>query len=1000
MLINPCAIYDKAKNNYGLGYEKTANVLKTRYILDKIASLLDDKFKGVYDPSNLQEETESFFLNPDSGFFWKHDQQAKEQAVDTTRQILRYVNSENRKPVYFDGKEIVMPTGKTIYVRPTEVFITTNSKGQRIIEVVKIKTSRPKITQRQAENGAESAIELFELLKFGQTLLNKKGEENVVASIYYLRKDSDRYADASTGLNGNFDENFFNLKDTASSSSNGRNIIKIIESYRNGLKLTLGYNPKARTHKSFALPDYDKIFKNSCDVAYSKIEASECSPSLCENCPIKAMCPKHFTEAPLAIETEKETVRAKRMKLTPSQKAATNFDSGLCRINAGAGAGKTSVVKSHFMSLCEKGFDPTKILVITFTNSGAEEMRSRIVSGLKRNGIEVDPDSLWILTFNAFGDLLLKSNYYKLGYSVAPKLIDDIERSRIITEVLKENPVINGLDYRNFTLNHSNVKGALPTVATVFSLAKKYSLSYADYIQCSEMLHDKYAFSISYATCKEILKLYPKYDDKLRESNLIEFDDQIANIFEILYHEPDFFEKLGFEHIIVDEFQDTDQQQIDILKQLIDSPSFKSLMVVGDDSQAIYGFRDTSPDYIIHFEDYIGSPLTDIYLLENFRSTPQIIEFANKINNMNTSKIAKDLVATRPSGDPVTVVGFGDQKQEYSYIVEQIKQNINDGVKPEDIAFIGYTKSELRKMADLLSKEGITSVMMNPELLQENSRVLAGLAMLKALQNPADRKSLLTYASALNDKNIMELSFAKAQKAISFAESKLAECRRMPEPTKKVQIVELLKELDRNDDEVFEGFIASIEFKPSVAEMYDYARDFEEFGDRAAIRRSHSYPGVVLTTAHSSKGLEWPIAYVSVSKFDDEVLSKKLETIEERRRLLFVSATRAKDRLVVTGTWVAYTTSDKYNPKAKMQWYNKYLLNAFEAIGENFTDTDLKEIYTIYRTVKAEERQKEKLVKASTVLPKRTYTFNPRKMRSLRKKGRQTVKRHNRIILK
>ena len=999
-MLNPCEIYNKAKNNYGLGYEKTPNVLKTRYILDKIASLLKDKSKGVYDPSGLQKEVENFFLDPESGFNWKHDQQAKEQAYDTTCQILRYVNSENRKPMYLNGREIVMPTGKVVYVKPTEVFISTNTKGQRIIEVVKIKTSKPKISQTKAENGHEDAIVLEELLKFGQTLLSKHGEEYVIASVYYLRKDSDKYSDTN-GLNGNFDENFFDLKNSATGSKGGKNIVKIIETYRNGLKLTLGYNSEARVHKSFALPDYDQIFKESCEHAYSKVEASECSPTLCETCPIKAMCPKHYTEAPLAINAEKEVVKAKRMKLTTAQQAAADFDSGLCRINAGAGAGKTSVVKSHFISLCNKGFDPTKILVITFTNSGAEEMRSRIVSGLKRNGVDVEPEDLWILTFNAFGDIILKSNYYKLGYEVAPKLIDDIERSRIITEVLKENPVIKGLDYRNFTLNKQHGKGALPVTAAVFSLAKKYSLSaYVDSIRCAEMMRDKFAIGISAGTSKELLKLYPKYEDKLHESNLIEFDDQIANIFELLFHEPDLFENLGFEHIIVDEFQDTDQQQIDILKQLIDCPSFKSLMVVGDDSQAIYGFRETSPDYIIHFEDYIGSPLTDIYLVENFRSTPEVIDFANKINNMNTSKIAKNLVATRPSGDPVTVVGFGDTNQEYSYIVEQIKQNIADGVKPEDIAFIGYTKSELRKMGDLLSKEGITSVMMNPELLQENSRVLAGLAMLKALQNPADRKSLLTYASSLNGKNIMDLSFAKAQKAILFAENKLAECRRMPEPTKKAQIVELLKELDRNDDEVYESFITSIEFKPTVGEMYNYARDFEEFGDRAAVRRSHSYPGVVLTTAHSSKGLEWPIAYVSVSKFDDEVLSRKLETVEERRRLLFVSATRARDRLIVTGTWVAYTTSNEFNPKVKTRWYNKFLLNAFEAIGEEFSDEDLTKIYTIFRTLKAEERQKEKRTSAFQIKPKHVTTFNPRKMRTLRKKGRQTVKRHNRLILK
>lgn len=991
---NTCSNYRKIVNNYGLGHEKNNNFLKAVFIKKTIRKMLADKIAGNYNPSKLEKEVLDFFMDESSGFKWNHPEQAKKQAYDTTRQILRYTNSEARIPVYMDSRDIII-SGTKVTVRPDEVFITTNSNGEKFYNIVRIKCTKPKISQAKANNGSPEAIELYELLKYGESIITKRNDEHVTANIYYLRKNTDRFDDADL-LNEKFDSSFFGGKGSYSSATGSGNIIALTESFRNGMKINTTYDSKK--HMMVQLPDYDNVFKDACKTVYEETEPEACTPRQCEACPIKAMCPKFFTEAPLAINEEKVVAKAKRIRMTHAQLEATHFDSGLCRINAGAGAGKTSVVKSHFMSLCEKGYDPEKILVITFTNSGAEEMRSRIVNGLKRNGIDTPAEKLWIMTFNAFGDILVKNHYIQLGYTIAPKLIDDIERSHIIANLLQSVPVIPGLDYRNFTMDSAHVKGALPTAGLVFTLAKKYQLSVADVQKCKDLLLTKYAISVREPAIEELLKLFDKYDDSLRANNLIEYDDQISLIFELLYQNPDFFNDYGFEHIIVDEFQDTDEQQINLLKALIDTPSFKSLMVVGDDSQAIYGFRDTSPEYIINFEKYIGAPLTDIYLLDNFRSTPEIIDFANKINNMNSSKIAKDLVAKRPSGDPVAVVGFTDTDEEYNYIVNQIKQNIEDGVKPEDIAFIGYAKSELRKMADLLSKEGITSVMMNPELLNENSRVQAGLALLSCLENPSDKKSELTYISAVNGKNLIELSYSEATNLISEEEAKLNECRRLAEPLRRKKILELLSQLNRNNDEVFESFMTTIEFKPTVAAMFEYAHDFNEFGDKQAFRRSHTYPGVVLTTAHSSKGLEWPVTYVSLSKFDSESLNS-IKLMEERRRLLFVSATRARDRLVITGNWIAYTEVKDEKGKVRIPHINQFLKESFETIGETLDNKDILTMVSDAKERKAALRQMNR-IKSNCDKSSLIRRFAGRKARNLRKKGRQLVARNKRATLR
>ena len=981
-MTNQCENYLRMVNNFGLTDQNVPLFAKIRFI----KSVINQVSAGTLTADDVEATCIQYFAEHGASLGMRSTVQQEIVARDCARQILRYVNFETRTPVYLPAKEVSIGGLKKM-IRPDRGFMYKDTNGDSIIEVVKFKCSKPKITQAEADKGSEKALDLYNLLQYGRTLVRGKGVEHVVASFYYLGKASDRLL-SDDALDAHFDTNFFDHAGSYTAAKGGKNIIRLIETYRNGRLVTKEYD--SRRNKVVMLAEYNRIYEEAIAENYKTKNASDCSAEDCAKCPIHDLC--QYTMPPKAVELEKSTVKAKRMKLNPAQQQATDYDHGIVRINAGAGTGKTNTVKSHFISLCDKEFDPKKILVITFTNSGAEEMRARILSGLTRNGINVDPAELSITTFNAFGYDQIKKHYRELGYTAVPKLIDDIERSSEIAKILNSVPQMPALDYRNFSVNTKMCKGALAVTGMVFSLAKKYSLSVADSEECRQLLASKYSYALNQTTCGQILNLYSQYDANLHALNLIEFDDQITSLFELVYQDPDFIENLGYEHIIVDEFQDTDQQQINLLKELINTTHFQSLMVVGDDAQAIYGFRDTSTEFIINFEKYIGRHVDDIYLLDNYRCSPEVIDFANRINAKNHYLIEKDLVATRPSGDPVTVMGFGDSKDEYSYIVEQIKQNIADGVKPEDICFIAYTKSELQKMADLLAAEDIPSVLMNPELLKENSRVQAGLALLAALQNPLDTKSLVTYASAKADGTLINARYTLAKSEINSARAELETVRRLPENAKRAKIIEMLKALDR-DDEVYESFIATIEFKPTVNQIYDYIADFEDFGDRAAFRRNKSYPGVVLTTAHSSKGLEWPYVYVTLSSFQDKSSSRSLRDTDEVRRLLFVAATRAKDRLVITGKWVAYKDE-------RSDVYNQFLLESFDATDQKLDYLDAAEIMAIYRDDKKKERAEAKLKKlaeADTIRPAR---FAGRKSRRIRKQGKQLVARRNRIVLK
>ena len=169
----------------------------------------------------------------------------------------------------------------------------------------------------------------------------------------------------------------------------------------------------------------------------------------------------------------------------------------------------------------------------------------------------------------------------------------------------------------------------------------------------------------------------------------------------------------------MDEFQDSNEGQIELLKKFRACPTNKSLMVVGDDSQSIYGFRNTTPYFILHFDEVMGEEVDDIMLVENYRSTPEVIYAANKLNEWRSDRIKKDLIATRPSGKSIVAEGFLTAEEENTFVIEDIKKHLDAGVKPEDIAIIAATKYELMKMADLLGQENIPTVMLNPEDLRQ-----------------------------------------------------------------------------------------------------------------------------------------------------------------------------------------------------------------------------------------------------------------------------------------
>ena len=851
------------------------------------------------------------------------------------KEIVRYVGGElsnthrrvNLKPMPVDiGVE------EDVIVEPDFVCIggpymdnINNVAYDGTITVVKLHAGKPR-----GARDAKKDLAKYAMLKYARQLVGPGKTANVIAADVYLKRADDAGENAAAPK---FATNFW--------EPGGNNVITLAETYVGGTtkptELDLNFEPVV------------KAFVEGHD-------AEECSESDCKACHLYDLC--HYAEPPIRVNKTHVQKTIRDLMLTSSQDDAIEYENGVVRINAGAGVGKTVVVALRTVTLLNKGVKPEEIVLMTFTNAGAEEMRSRIQLYNDDVGTGEDISAMKICTFNSFGDDILKVEYPQFGFTEPPKVIDEVERAGIISNLLKAK-IIKGLNYKQFIVNSQYVKGAVWIAARVFDIVKKGPYTILDVDDVWNALGQDRRFATKDAV-EELIKLYDDYDAELRDNNLIEFADQEMMLFELLQKDPYYLEQFGFKHIIVDEFQDTNLKQMELLKILISSPSCESLMVVGDDSQAIFSFRDTSPEYIINFRNYIGEETDDIFLLENHRCTPEIIEFANKINDMNHFKVAKDLIATRPSGKPVTVKGFHSTEDEEEYIINGVKEHLAAGTKPEEIAIICSTKSELRRYANRLTKEGIESVSLNPEPLLENSRVRAAIAFVRCLGCEIDTQSMLVYVNAKIGGGLFEKTAVEIEQLIDDGKAEAAMVDAKLPHEKKDALIDVLKAIDHNDDEIYQQFLDTIGRK-TFEKIVEYCNDFLVFGTKNEARREHDYPGVVLTTCHSSKGLEWPVVFASLSQFDSEKKAlhagsgASIRALEEVRRLLFVTATRARDELYVTGKYVAYGKKGHYT-------YNQFLKDSFEANGQIFSIFDIQkeadEIAQAKKKQRAEERKK------------------------------------------
>lgn len=826
-------------------------------------------------------------------------EQRKAKAERLCKLFLRAANSEKRQATFVGPKHIVEGEYQ-VTVFPDAAFFEQDS-----VEVVLYRLGKPTVTQkgRKQDASVNNCLELYFLLRYARTLVPAGKIWKVKASYYFMRKTTDT-ADALS------DMDFF--------SGNGGNVVTLEEVWSD----TMGDTPN------------DEMFRDQLE---TYTEGSDmCGEDNCRYCKMYTQC---FWQK-LPEKYEEKTLSGKQGKIVPSdaQQRVIDFREGYCKVNAGAGTGKTECMTERGARMFEAGTDPHKMLFITFTEAGATEMKERLAKKASARGLNIGTDDIQAMTFNSFDFQIVKENYAELGFTAMPNVIDRVRNYVTITRLLEEKE-IPGLDYLNYTMDH----GALACVSKVIEVIKAENLDPDDPASVNNLQHaiidSGYISSLDTNQLRDILALCKRYNEELKKDNLVQFADQepLANKF--LDAHPDYLEeRYGFEHIVVDEFQDSNDGQLDKIKRLCACPSFKSLMVVGDDAQSIYSFRNTSPDNIIHFFTKMGVSGTELFLTENRRSCEEVVELSNAVNDLNTEKVDKTMVSTRGNGGSTRVKGFFKKQDEYAWIADQIGELIDSGVQPEEIAFIAFTKNEISEMSAALSKNRIPWVMKNPLRLMENSRVKAALSLAMAFYEPDATKCYFDYLVAQHDGDLIaDMDDDAVTEAVEQLKDSFESMEDLPFDVQRVIFHQMLDDI-KGDDEIYAHFLDLVYANEDLQSELEYIRDFKRYGEKEEKRMEQKYEGVTLVTAHSSKGLEWKYVFNSVSKYDSEYLHKNSRNskkrLEETRRLLFVSMTRARDSLTVTGQYIAYGTKETGYEQ------NQFLREVYQILGETYDPVD------------------------------------------------------------
>ncbi|MCL2527457.1 MAG: UvrD-helicase domain-containing protein [Defluviitaleaceae bacterium] len=601
-------------------------------------------------------------------------------------------------------------------------------------------------------------------------------------------------------------------------------------------------------------------------------------------------------------------------KLNPAQKEAVLHTEGPLLVFAGAGSGKTRVLTYRVAHLIEQGVDPYHIIAITFTNKAAKEMRERISSITPMGG------QVWVSTFHAACTRILRREIDALGYSSGFTIYDAQDSERLIKECIKE------LQLNDKDFPPRQVASVISTQKNELISPKEYEKKTAGYYRDSM-----------------IAEVYDRYQNKLKASNALDFDDIIFQTVVLLTHHEEIRRKYQnrFKYVMVDEYQDTNHAQYRLVSLLV-GPS-NNLCVVGDDDQSIYGWRGADIENILRFEKDYPQAKT-VKLEENYRSTQTILSAANGVIANNETRAQKALWTQNAQGVPIRLFNAASDREEGAYVANSIKEMINSSdANYSDFAVLYRTNAQSRIVEDQLVMQGIPYRLFGGVRFYERMEIKDILAYLKAIHNPADdlaytrvinvpRRGIgaatISKVQAYGGANGLPFSKALAQtdnipglknKNLKDFADFMASCEEFVADNTVTALLEKILAETGYYKSLNDGTIEGDSRMENVDELMAKAREFERESDDPSLGRfledvalvadidnyQEGTEAISLMTLHSAKGLEFNTVFlVGMEEFifpsSRSINEGSPTALEEERRLCYVGFTRARKILYLS----------------------------------------------------------------------------------------------------
>ncbi|WP_342538488.1 UvrD-helicase domain-containing protein [Sporosarcina sp. FSL K6-1540] len=550
---------------------------------------------------------------------------------------------------------------------------------------------------------------------------------------------------------------------------------------------------------------------------------------------------------------------------------------------AGAGSGKTTVLTTRIAHLFDNRVGTSDMLALTFTRLAGKEMKERVIRLIG----EREGKKLFCNTFHAFAVHVLKDWGHLIGIDKNFTIYDQEDRKSVLEAVIKE----------------------LGSKATITKITKAYEDNDgSDY---------------------EITRILKEYKYRLRQNNALDLDKLISVVNELWSKHPEAlnFYKQMYSHVFVDEFQDSSDDQMDMFRLL--AP--KNLFVVGDDFQAIYGWRGAKVEYILDFPNEY--PNCEVVKLEdNYRSTKEIVAAANNLISHNMNQSEKTLIAHK-EGPRVTVSTTGDERTEYEQVLDKIRNLYESGTPYKGIAVLSRTNMQLKRMQEQLEQNGIPNIALGRNDIMRNRDMLFIVSWLQVIVNNKDGRAFnraLSYPEPFlseREQQVLRLEALKQDKSelAMFQQMDFRQSKRFFELGSKISAqysegasvadlilytAEVLGVIQDYKEKGLENRIEALENGTKYIEAWQKTKEtLGEDNSLSAFLRWLKYrdiqeklidekDAVKLMTMHGSKGLEFDVVFL-VGLVEGTFPSKRGD-IEEERRLAYVGVTRAKKQLFLS----------------------------------------------------------------------------------------------------